>query len=139
MTWDEARHGAARKRCEAATAGPWEWLHLRGKRKTRACELGSLTTGTWVLSEEAVTEEGDIVISGPADEVFITTARVDLPDALDEIERLRGLVRRLALEEPRDYEFNICIYCRQGDCEDETHADDCPWVEAQKEEKEETR
>lgn len=74
---------AIRDRCEAATAGPWK-SYIEG----RDHESGSSFIRT---SGE------DIELSGAtdADQDFIAHARQDVPQLVDEVERLRGRLKEL--------------------------------------------
>lgn len=76
---------AAKKRCEAATKGPW----LRQKERDSAAPKGVIDA----YDEEA---EGYYTIAtvhepGDADEDFIIHARSDLPAALEVLEEIRKL------------------------------------------------
>lgn len=88
--WTKDRHAAARKACEAATKGPW--FHA----SSRDIDNGSYCVVFQDDDDGATTHyvrsfaESDAVIENCR---FIATARTDLPAALDEIERLRGLPR----------------------------------------------
>jgi len=80
--------------CEAATEGPWEaW------ESSRACELASRvdapSTGFKDKPEYAAVCYLSPYNKEFADCRFIATARTALPEALDEVERLRGEVERL--------------------------------------------
>jgi hypothetical protein len=101
MTWDEARIARERAICEAATEGPWTVSQ-------------STHEGLWVVTE-ATDEEGfpahyisrrdwywsgGVVQEGHPDQTFIAHARTALPEALDEIERLQGVVNDLAFTDP---------------------------------------
>lgn len=86
--WSIERHAEARKRCDAATAGPWTSIgeHREDNPNGDDC---------------VVDEAGNMVVHytgahnsfGPkeceANAHMIAESRSDLPDALDEIERLR--------------------------------------------------
>lgn len=76
-TWTNERHEAARARCEAATEGPWD------------------DQPDWTGTARIVLNADDEILwdglVGDPDGPFIAHARTDLPDALDEIERLRAL------------------------------------------------
>ena len=77
---------AAKKRCEAATKGPW----LRQKQHDNAAPRGVIDA----YDEEA---EGYYTIAtvhepGDADEDFITHAREDLPAALEALEAIQRAV-----------------------------------------------
>lgn len=84
--WTSERHAAAKARCARATVGPWKWWTSNSHRRLTAedCQDGGVAYGT--KQKDGC---GDIVI-GEHDMAFIEEARVDLPDALEEIERLRG-------------------------------------------------
>ncbi len=72
-------------RCEAATKGPWKLGE----------EFGAKLIGT---DDTIIVEISTPQILGcsvkPCNSKFIAHARQDLPDCLDEIERLRGELRR---------------------------------------------
>lgn len=123
MTWTPERHAEARKRCEVATAGPWArggWggqCHMpehvaKGHPGGGKCkydtyfaesddhhELVSRSVENSLVAGNYEYDAGGIV--GEADSDFIAAARTDLPDALDEIERLRTGIREFALEAER--------------------------------------
>lgn len=87
--WTKDRHAAARKACDAATSGPWFHASSHNCDDVSYCVV--LQDG-----DDGVTHyvrsfaESDAV---PENCRFIAAARTDLPDALDEIERLQGLLR----------------------------------------------
>ena len=83
--WTAERHAAAWDRCNRATSGPWKWWTSNSHRRLTAEDRqdGGVAYGT--KHKDGC---GDIVIS-EADMAFIEEARVDLPDALREIERLK--------------------------------------------------
>ena len=78
-TWTNERHEAARARCEAATEGPWDDQPNR------------TDTARVVLDGDGEVLWDAAGLMADADSEFIAHARTDLPDALDEIERLRAL------------------------------------------------
>jgi hypothetical protein len=83
--WTAERHAAAWGRCNRATAGPWKWWTSNSHRRLTAEDRqdGGVAYGT--KHKDGC---GDIVI-GEHDMAFIEEARLDLPDALREIERLK--------------------------------------------------
>lgn len=89
--WTAERHAAAWSRCNRATSGPWKWWTSNSHRRLTAEDRqdGGVAYGT--KHKDGC---GDIVIS-EADMAFIEEARVDLPDALREIERQREQVEAL--------------------------------------------
>lgn len=83
--WTAERHAAAWDRCNRATSGPWKWWTSNSHRRLTAEDRqdGGVAYGT--KQRDGC---GDIVVS-EADMAFIEESRVDLPDALREIENLR--------------------------------------------------
>jgi hypothetical protein len=79
---DDGELEAVRRRCDAATPGPWESL-LEGRDHTSGSSF--IKTG----SDES--RGTDIELSGAtdADQDFIAHARQDIPRLLEEIARLR--------------------------------------------------
>ena len=73
MTWTKQKHDEARARCEAATDGPWE----QGLNPLIVIQ-GSECDSPYFETECA------------EDTKFVAHSRIDLEDALDEIERLNG-------------------------------------------------
>ena len=74
---------AIRARCEAATAGPWEWADS-------GLELCQADPGTKSIVRMGL--DDTLWIYSLADAVFITCAREDMPKLLAEIDRLKKLV-----------------------------------------------
>ncbi len=75
-----------RKRCEAATPGPWTSF-IEGRDHTSGdSSIRRGVEGAW---------QEDLYLSGAtdADHDFIAHARQDVPLLLDEIERLRNLLK----------------------------------------------
>ena len=89
--WTAERHAAAWDRCNRATSGPWKWWTSNSHRRLTAEDRqdGGVAYGT--KHKDGC---GDIVI-GEHDMAFIEEARLDLPDALREIERQREQVEAL--------------------------------------------
>ncbi len=99
--WTAERHAAAWGRCNRATPGPWKWIvyWLSSTRSDATWQDGWTSNSHRRLTAEDRQDGGvaygtkqrdgcgDIVI-GEADMAFIEEARLDLPDALREIERL---------------------------------------------------
>lgn len=78
--WTKDRHAAARKACEAATSGPWEW-------DGKPWDYPHDQEAPWLRCSHGAVVNGEIEC-GEHDASFIAAARTDLPAALDEIERL---------------------------------------------------
>jgi len=79
---DSAELEAIRKRCDAATAGPWESFvegrdHLGGNDFIRTGGLDDQSPDIELLG------------ASTADQDFIAHARQDIPRLLDEIQRLK--------------------------------------------------
>ena len=78
----DERIAEIRERCDKATPGPWSVDEESGD--------------VWVPSiwrSVAIIEDLDLPLVNPAaDRAFIAAARTDMPDLLDEVERLRALV-----------------------------------------------
>jgi hypothetical protein len=82
-----------KKRCEAATPGPWRWADwgaIFGTREKEMFTLESSPLRSWwwsacVLSCEQEPDE-------PADKAFIAHAREDVPALVAEVERLQKLL-----------------------------------------------
>jgi hypothetical protein len=82
---DSAELEAIRRRCEAATSGPWESFvegreHLGGNDFIR----------TGGLDDQS--PDIELLRASTADQDFIAHARQDIPRMLDEIERLKKKV-----------------------------------------------
>jgi hypothetical protein len=82
---DSAELEAIRRRCEAATSGPWESFvegreHLGGNDFIRTGGLDDQSPDIELLG------------ASTADQDFIAHARQDIPRMLDEIERLKKKV-----------------------------------------------
>jgi hypothetical protein len=88
MTWDDARIAQERAICERATAAPW--------LQPRPFILFKPNTPTPTESPENWLATFD----SPHDATFAAHARTALPEALDEIERLQGVVNDLAFTDP---------------------------------------
>jgi len=77
----DERIAEIRERCDKATPGPWSVDEESGD--------------VWVPSiwrSVAIIEDLDLPLVNPAaDRAFIAAARADMPDLLDEVERLRRL------------------------------------------------
>ena len=90
MTWTKERHAEARARCEAATKGPWITGEHIGEPRA-LCRADDPT-----MSLLGVDRDGLAIVytetraQSAKDAALIAHARADLPDALAEIERLRG-------------------------------------------------
>ncbi len=80
----EAYLGEVRKRCEAATPGPWV-SYVEGR--------DHLAGESFIMRGTKGAREEDLYLSGGiiADQDFVAHARQDIPLLLDEIRRLRGL------------------------------------------------
>lgn len=97
--WDAARIAEARARCEAATDGPWVYVEDEDSIK------GPTESGAHIASMPTVDDFPCLDDEGPnhdaaaaeiaANNDFIAVARTALPEALDEIERLRAQVANL--------------------------------------------
>ncbi len=74
-----------RKRCDKATKGPW----------ISFVEGRDFTSGDSFIGRGPSRSEEDLYLAGGtiSDQDFITIARQDIPLLLDEIERLRSLVK----------------------------------------------
>ena len=84
MTWTPERHQAAKQRCENATPEPWDLIPVR--EEDGAFSLLATDDDIGFIHIARTTR--------PVDGWFISQSRTDLPDALEEIERL---YRSLAL------------------------------------------
>ena len=85
--WTKDRHQAARLRCEEASEGPW------------SVDAGVDPDGTPFRHIDGWVDLGDDwMCLMPADAEFIAASRIDLPDALDEIERLTRELNHTAVE-----------------------------------------
>lgn len=89
----EIELGEIRARCNVATRGPW-----RAFIEGRDHESGS----SFIMTGEGANRGEDMEISGAttADYDFIAHARQDIPRLLDEIVRLRQLLRDSVTAEP---------------------------------------
>lgn len=86
----EGRIQEIRNRCDAATPGPWRSF-WEGRHHT---------SGDSVIIRGEQEEREDLYISPctMADQDFIAHARQDVPALLDEVLRLRGLLKEAGLE-----------------------------------------
>ena len=89
---------AIRKRCEAATPGPWKTTdgYEAAQAGTRYDDLVSIledSTGEPIIQH--IYYDGHHTIMRPSDVQFIAHARTDLPACLDEIERLNARQQEL--------------------------------------------
>lgn len=75
-----------RRRCNAATTGPWKSL-IEGRDHTSG--------SSFIMTGSGTGRGKDIELSGAtdADRDFIAHAKQDIPRLLEEIERLRKLIR----------------------------------------------
>ena len=80
-----------RKRCDRAAPGPWRSF-IEGRDHTSG--------SSFIMTGNGPSRGDDIELSGatPADQDFIAHARQDIPRLLDEIARLKTLIRREAAE-----------------------------------------
>lgn len=86
MTWDAAKHRAARERANVATKGPWDYE--RGGCFIWSIQKSEQLPGRsdpWICGDDAPYREEDAA--------FIAHARTDLPEALDAIEERDRLLR----------------------------------------------
>jgi uncharacterized small protein (DUF1192 family) len=81
--WTEERHREARARCVKATPGPW--IYGMGTSVV-LCETGILDANLEAVLVNCGRGSGT---ETQEDGEFIAASRTDLPDALDEIERLQ--------------------------------------------------
>lgn len=97
--WTEEREKAARERCRRTTSGPW-WVHPQSLRLTKPVVKGYdlfrhketriiASTGCGNRGPSKSPDRDPIRAQEEADAEFIAAAREDLPDALNEIQRLR--------------------------------------------------
>jgi hypothetical protein len=100
--WEMSRIDEIRKRCEAATPGPWTFEASEGDcgfsgkcprsliycdDKCPACEHWEVYKGAWPNGPEMI-ECGDYAFFTDEDAALIAHARDDIPALLDEIARL---------------------------------------------------
>lgn len=80
--------------CEKATPGPWKqsWMWV-DKHSMPMCVEQDDGSG----DGPAVCRVDEYDERGPADAEFIAAARTALPAALDEIERMRGVLERISV------------------------------------------
>jgi hypothetical protein len=96
MNFDAKRIREARKRCDAATAGPWEYDGMHNEITTPRGDA------YWLIISEcrsAPDQEYTRLRDGhqfDANFALIAAARTDLPDALDDLEAWRALAERAA-------------------------------------------
>lgn len=89
--WTEEREAEVRARCADATPGPW---HHGTSAVDRDVRTGLSSHNIYGNGHEDITTPGASI--DPPDAQFIAHARTDLPDALEEIARLRvELAKRL--------------------------------------------
>jgi len=94
---------ALRAVCDAATPGPWEITRDKNMEEAWCwwIDVGPLC--------EAFRDE--ITDSDYNDVNFVSTARAALPAALDEIERLREALRKIAEGRFHEHHCNCFEYC----------------------------
>lgn len=91
-TFDQARIDECRKRCEAATAGPWLWSGPSENWTYWPRFLNGPALQTIIGPDDSRSTEScaDLRVEiDPSDQEFIAAARTDLPDALDALEEAR--------------------------------------------------
>lgn len=93
---------AVRKRCEAATAGPWVSLSL-GVKAERAAAIGRTTVAA-THNQERIYARVDGGTNPNSDARFIASARTDLPK-LERIARLAEDYREARSDAARDALF----------------------------------
>lgn len=87
---------AIQARADAATAGPWAWKATGEKDGSWAVGLVCDDEENYLSGElehgQGIVVEGicDGISTGFADAAFIAHARMDIPDLVAEIKRLRG-------------------------------------------------
>ena len=94
--WDEERIARERAICDAATEAPW-----LQRQPFVLFKPNQPTPDVWLATFDS-----------PHDATFAAHARTALPEALDEIERLRGVIERY-LASLRSGEFE-CPICRKS-------------------------
>lgn len=112
MTWNPKREAEIRKRCEAATEGPWKESIFSPELDPVEMFRENLSYGKGVIHSVHAPKHPEsrppdhykttaITGNGPNSEnnrAFIAHSRTDLPDALAEIYRLRKRVREVEAE-----------------------------------------
>lgn len=107
-----------KKRCEAATLGPWDVfvLHADGTIITIDGRFEIRTPDYDVCAEIP----GSAPIRRLSDAKFIAHARSDIPALIAEVERLREVASGL----DKQIELLLCPLCDQGI--NQGHSPDCP-------------
>ena len=115
-----------RELCDKATPGEWE-----KKYDTNLVYAGRLVANAGGYSDSARTRETRL--QNDANAAFIAAARTAVPELLDELERLRGILRGLEYYHQTKTRVE-CYCCGVEDWgHDLQHYDDCAWVIAMKE------
>jgi hypothetical protein len=94
----DAELAAIRERCEAATEGPWRRITLDIPwNDVVTDDQQTVVANSWDICEiatrERIVEPKWTLQHDIADAEFIAAARTDVPALLDEVDRLRGLLR----------------------------------------------
>lgn len=89
--WTKERHEAARARCKGATTGPWKqdrMVNVGANWMICDCGDGDEIKNSYIVTTDNVpcSQTGGGCAEG--DSEFVAHSRTDLPDALDEIERV---------------------------------------------------
>ncbi len=101
---------AIRKRCEAATVGPWKWCPPATKWNPGHLLCQDLRENPRIPEElllmtSAKKAEG----LGRGNQQFIAHARQDVPDLLDEVERLRRLEDSVIRQQTNGAEYRRAL------------------------------
>lgn len=101
--WTPEREAEVLARCEAATEGPWE------KRENIPYTYDGVVifSGRWESNYTVGRWANRKYLNTPNNVDFIAAARTDLPDAIAEIRRLRGVIADIEADIP---EFVIGHY-----------------------------
>jgi len=86
LKFTDERLNDIRSRCEAATEGPWK-SYIEGR--------DHVAGDTFILTRIGSSDEGEFYLSGAsdADHDFIAKARQDIPALLQEVRRLRSMLK----------------------------------------------
>lgn len=95
--WTDDLHARAKQLIAEATPGPWTAIALNGDMEDEDPSWIGIASGDDRITD-VVASDGMSGEQGKDDAMFIAFARTALPLALEEIERLRGEVKRLETE-----------------------------------------
>lgn len=108
--WTEERHAEVRARCEAAAKGPWNCQVVQERSNPRNANMYVYSKAShleravcWgpLISEHVLPDK---VAKNQANMILVSKSRIDLDEALDEIERLQALLKQQEEDSPEQEE-----------------------------------